>query len=237
MRYYLIIDRNPNTIEAIQGAFSDLVGYECVGVAENFTAEVNKGLKMAPEIVLINFDSIDGNPFRILKVLNKSFGISPNYIGLTSSFRKGFTAYKKGFVDVIDKPDSHEEIETSIKKYHATHFPSKLFCVHYYYDYRYMYLDDIVFLKADNYTTDFHLKDGTIINGFETLKHNHIQLPHNFQRIHRSYVINSYYVKRIDYGKKEIQLGYFEKVIQFSKTYMGSIETVKRILTEAKTRI
>lgn len=234
MRYYLIIDSNPKTIEAIRKAFCDLVGYECVGVAESFTAEVNKALKLAPELVLINFDSIGGNPFHILRTLNKTFGIAPNYIALTSSFKKGFKAYKKGFIDVIDKPDSFEEIDTSIKKYHAMHFPSKLFCVHYYYDYRYLYLDDIVFLKADNYTTDFHLKDGTIINGFETLKHTHLQLPHNFQRIHRSYVINSYYVKRIDYGKKEIQLRYFEKAIQFSKTHMDSIETIKRILTEPK---
>ena len=234
MRYYLIIDSNPKSINAIQKAFCDVEGYECAGVEKDFTAEVNKVLKFTPELILLNFDSIKGNPFRIIKLLNKTFGILPNYIALTTSYEKAFNAYKNGFVDVVDEPEEELKIGIAIKRYHDTHFPSQFFCVHYYYDYRYIGINDIVLLKADNYTTDFHLKDGTIINGFETLKHTHAQLPFNFQRIHRSFVINSYFVKRIDYGRREINLRYFDKSLPFSKTYQDNIQTIKRILTEGQ---
>lgn len=234
MRHYLIIDSNPKSINDIQKAFGDLACYECAGITARFTKEVNKHLKFKPELVIFNFDSATDNPFKTRKLINKTFGIIPNYIALTGCYKKAFKAYKKGFVDVVDKPESNEEIGRAIKQYHATHFPSRLFCVHYYYDYRYIYLDDIVLLKADNYTTDFILKDGTVLNGFETLKKTHLQLPQNFQRIHRSYVVNSYYIKRIDYGKREINLRYFDKTIQFSKTYADNIPIIKRILADSQ---
>jgi len=203
-----------------------------VGVTDGFSLKVNKSLKFAPELVLINFDSITASPFKTITLINKILGIPPKYIVLTTCYQKAFKAYKKGVVDVVDKLEKPMEIERAICRYHSVYSPTKLHCIHYYYKYQYLHLDDILFLKADNYTTDFYLKDGTVINGFETLKHTHLQLPHNFQRIHRSYVINSYYIKRIDYGKKEIMLHYFEKAIQFSKTYIDRIETVKRILAE-----
>ncbi|MCB0465556.1 MAG: LytTR family transcriptional regulator [Aequorivita sp.] len=232
MRHYLIIDSNPKTIEAVQETFNALLGYSCVGVASDFTLRLHRRLKFTPELVVINFDSISSEPFKIISFINKIFGIPPRYIVLTSCYKKAFKAYKKGVVAVVDKLEESTEIERAICHYHSTYSPTKLYCIHYYYKYQYLHLDDILFLKADNYTTDFHLKDGTVINGFETLKKTHQQLPRNFQRIHRSYVINAYYVARIDYGKKEIKLHHFENVIQFSKTYIDRIETVKRILVE-----
>ncbi|WP_062619414.1 LytR/AlgR family response regulator transcription factor [Aequorivita aquimaris] len=232
MRYYLIIDSNTKTIEFIQEAFSALSEYSCAGINSSFSLELNNSLKCNPELILINFDAISANPFKTIKQINKIFGIPPKYIVLTSCYKKAFKAYKKGAVDVVDKWETPKEIERAISRYHSANFPTKLYCIHYYYKYRYLHLDDILFLKADNYTTDFILKDGTILHGYKTLKNTHHQLPHNFQRIHRSYVINSYYVKRIDYGKKEIILHYSEQVLKFSKTYTNNIETVKRILAD-----
>ena len=212
--------------------FDELCGYECLGVCTSFTTELKQSLKFTPELVVINFDAIAGDPLKIMELINKTFGIIPNYIALTVCYKKAFMAYKYGVSDVIDKPLNVEEIEKAIQQYHSTHFPSKLFCVQYYYDYRYLYLDDIVLLKADNYTTDLLLRDGTTVNNFETLKRTHLQLPENFQRVHRSFVVNSYYVKRIDYGSKEINLRNYGKSIQFSKTYLGNVQTIKKILTE-----
>lgn len=205
-----------------------------MGVCSAFSLKLNRGLKFTPELVLINFDSITTNPFKTIKLINKQFGIPPKYIALTTCYQKAFKALKKGAVDVVDKFEKPEEIQKAIQRYHKVYLPSKLFCIQYYHNYQYLYLNDILFLKADNYTTDFILKDGNTVNGFETLKQSHLQLPYNFQRVHRSYVINSYYVRRIDYGKKEIKLCHIERPIPISKTYIQNVAKVKQILTQGE---
>ncbi len=230
MRYYLIIDNNPKTTAAIQKAFCAIVDYNCLGVVATFSQKLKRKIKFAPELVLINFDSIDSNPFKIINLINKSFGIPPNYIVMTVNFKKAFKAFKKGVFDVVASLEKPKQLNKAIQRYHEIQAAPKLLCIQYYHKFQYLYVNDILFLKADNYTTDFILKDRSTVNGFETLKQTHLQLPRHFQRVHRSYVINAYYVQQIDFGKREIKLFYLKSPIPFSKTYVRNVEKVKQFL-------
>lgn len=237
MRFYLLFDPTPSTAIALAKAGSDIGGFKCSTIVKTMDYEVHKVIKFPPELVIINLDSYGEQVNSIIEKLNKALGIPPNYIGITASASKGFKAYKKGFIDVIEHPLNSIEVNKVLAKYKATREVIKFYCISYYYDFQYIYLNHIIVIKADGYTTEFILKDGTRITNFKTLKYSHEQLPFNFQRIHKSFVINSYYVRRIHLGKKKIYLRNFQVAIPLSKSFLGNISNVKKALLEASSEV
>jgi DNA-binding LytR/AlgR family response regulator len=93
-------------------------------------------------------------------------------------------------------------------------------------DYHFISLDDILYLKADNNTTDIHLISGKVISGFKTLKYYECQLPSSFFRIHNSYVVNLDYVTRINVGKSDCYLQDNTIKLPFSRTYKEQIDLI-----------
>ena len=125
------------------------------------------------------------------------------------------------------------EIRNTILKF-QTRNPAtinKNICLKSYKDYQYLNTDEILFLKADNNTTDFYMSDGNIISAFKTLKTFEDVLPENFLRIHKSYIINKNFVSRIQYGKFICTIKKNSFDIPFTKTYIDNIEIMKKALS------
>ncbi|WP_139149445.1 LytR/AlgR family response regulator transcription factor [Ulvibacter litoralis] len=182
-------------------------------------------------MVLINFESLSEAPFVLIDTITKYFGLAPHYIGISRCYKMAYTALKKGFKDMLVLTDSAYSLKEVLKRYDLAYAPKLLYCIHSYYDYRYVVLDHLVYLKADNYTTELYMKDGTVITDFKTLKCVLSQLPGHFQRIHRSYVVNSHYVRRIQYGRKVFYIRTNDTPLPFSKTYLNSLRTIRSTLS------
>lgn len=101
-------------------------------------------------------------------------------------------------------------------------------CIKSYGDYQFIALKDVVYLQADNNTTDFHLVNGKTLSAYKTLKHYENNLPSFFYRIHNSFVVNSSYVSRINTGKSICYLNNNEVSVPFSKTFKDNIDTIIR---------
>lgn len=101
-------------------------------------------------------------------------------------------------------------------------------CIKSYGDYQFVALKDVVYLKADNNTTDFYMQNGKKLTAYKTLKHYENNLPSFFYRIHNSYIVNSYYVSRINTGKLLCYLDNNEVSVSFSKTFKENIDTIIR---------
>jgi two-component system LytT family response regulator len=101
-------------------------------------------------------------------------------------------------------------------------------CIKSYGDYQFIALKDVVYLKADNNTTDFHMQNGKKLTAYKTLKHYENNLPSFFYRIHNSYIVNSNYVSRINTGKLLCYLDNNEISVSFSKTFKENIDTIIR---------
>lgn len=101
-------------------------------------------------------------------------------------------------------------------------------CIKSYGDYQFIALKDVLYLKADNNTTDFYLFNGKKLTAYKTLKHYENNLPSFFYRIHNSYIVNSNYVSRINTGKQLCYLNNNEISVSFSKTFKDNIDTVIR---------
>ena len=106
-------------------------------------------------------------------------------------------------------------------------------CIKSYGDYQFVALKDVVYLKADNNTTDFFLQNGKKLTAYKTLKHYENNLPSFFYRIHNSYIVNSNYVSRINTAKLLCYLDDNEVSVSFSKTFKENVDTIiKKIAPE-----
>lgn len=208
--------------------------FNCIGVSGEYNHALNFILKETPNLVFIDIDDTFEKPFELVNELNLLFGdYFPVFIAISSSKEKAYEAIKNGFFDFILNPLSELEIRKSILKFLKRN-PSiinKNICLKSYKDYQYLNTDEILFLKADNNTTDFYMSDGNIISAFKTLKTFEDVLPENFLRIHKSYIINKNFVSRIQYGKFICTIKKNSYDIPFTKTYIDNIEIMKKALS------
>ena len=104
-------------------------------------------------------------------------------------------------------------------------------CLKSYKDYNYLNIENILYLKADNNTTDFYMDGGEIVGAYKTLKVFEELLPDSFYRIHKSYIINIKCVSRIHFGKSMCIISNRHK-IPFTKTFIENINTINKVLLD-----
>lgn len=124
------------------------------------------------------------------------------------------------------------DFSSSEKKSNSVHEEPrrKLICIKSYGDYRFLELDDLAFLQADNNSTDITLNTGEQITAFKTLKYFEENLPSNFYRIHNSYIVNKNYISRIHTGNSLCYIKNTKNQIPFSKSYKDNIDSILTIL-------
>lgn len=107
---------------------------------------------------------------------------------------------------------------------------SEIICVKSYGDYKFVELNQILFLKADNNSTDITMKSGEVITAFKTLKYFMELLPDYFHRIHNSYIVNMHQIGRIHLGNSVIFLKENKMQIPFSKSYKEKVEALINLI-------
>ena len=189
---------------------------------------MNLILKSDFNLVFFNIDSKKINIADLLLGIQNSLKSKLKFIALSSKKEKAYEAYKYDFYDFILKPLSELSIRKSLLKFKKKQNKkkSKTICLKSNKDFRYLCVDEILFLKADNNTTDFHMLDGTVISAYKTLRTFENSLPKNFLRIHKSYIINSNCISRIHYGKSICTLNNYQDKLPFTKTFIDNIDLI-----------
>ena len=150
-------------------------------------------------------------------------------MALSASKEDAFNAYKYDFSDFLLKPLNELSIRKSLLKHQKEH-PVKVIdtlCLKSYKDYQYLNIENILYLKADNNTTDFYMADGSVISAYKTLKVFEKLLPQTFLRIHKSYIINRNYISRVHYGKSVCFINNEHK-LPFTKTFITNIDQINK---------
>ncbi|UII75625.1 LytTR family DNA-binding domain-containing protein [Flagellimonas sp. HMM57] len=234
---YTIIDSDATSKLQLQLYLQEYGDFVCASTAKDSTEGLNTILKFTPDIVLINLNEADGmSYFQMVTELNQYLPTLPIIIGFSTSKKYAFNAIKSGFFDYWILPHNEFDIRKTIMRLRKLstkqQFPSTI-CLKSYNDYRYLDTNEILYLKSDNNTTDFFMKDGNVVSAFKTLKSFEDRLPESFIRIHQSYILNSKYVSRINYGKSMCTLSSSGKQeLPFSKTYRDKVDSLKEMLSK-----
>lgn len=258
MRYpFLIIDDSPESIKETLNRFESFPEYFCVGTATNTEEAVNNILQLQPQLVFLEIKPKSQNSSLSLAIINnlhQYLNALPYFIVLTEKTDYAYEAIKAGVSDYLLKPLTHIDLMKCLLKFQkmnpdyqkvpefikteteeeATDPELKkinpTICIKSYGNYQFISLDEVIYLKADNNTTDFHLKNGKVLTAYKTLKHYEINLPPYFFRIHNSYIVNSNYISRINTGKSLCYLNNNEISIAFSKTFKENVDAIIRLI-------
>jgi DNA-binding LytR/AlgR family response regulator len=222
-----------NAVKLIKTVGNDFSEISFCTINENQEVALNTILKIKPELIIINIESNNINFLEFLFEIAQCIIYRPVFIALSNSKDKAFESYKYDFSDFLLKPLNELSVRKSLLKFQNT-FPIKqieTICLKSYKDYQYLNIDEILYLKADNNTTDFYMSDGRLIGAYKTLKVFENNLPQTFLRIHKSYIINRNCISRIHYGKSMCILNN-EHEIPFTKTFIANIDLINSELSK-----
>lgn len=224
---YLVIDATGLVMKQIEDSsfFDDFL---CLGVCTTYESALNGILAHKPQLLLFHFNSEIG--LHLLTELYQYLTELPYVIAIHEDASAAYSALKLGVSDYLLFPIAPPELRKSFLKYTkltAKETATKL-CIKSCGDYHFVSFEDIVYLKADNNTTDFYLQNGKKIVGFKTLKYYESQLPFYFFRIHHTYLVNVHFVNRINLGKNECYLFDNQYKLPFSRGYKPHIDTIIR---------
>ncbi|MFK7812955.1 MAG: LytR/AlgR family response regulator transcription factor [Maribacter sp.] len=217
---------------------SSLLDYKLVGNTQNTHQLLDIILSETPDLICINVDNFSLKKFidltNTITDLYRSFCRKPFLVAIASSKKQAFACIKNNFFYYLLRPIDEMQMQKLDYKLHTALIKSskipKQLCLQTYGDYRFIEIKDILFLKADNNSTEFFMNDNTKIVAFKTLKHFETILPNFFSRIHQSFVINKNYVSRIHLGKSECHLKQFKTRLPFSKSY-------RKVMTDLATML
>jgi DNA-binding LytR/AlgR family response regulator len=226
---FVLIDEFDNSATTLE-AIKNYEAFLCLAICSTKDEGLNKILKLKPNIVFLSIGNTpisQSNSFSLLSELHEYLVDLPSIIVLSSTKEAAYEAYQRGVSGYLVQPINEIDLQKCLMRYQKTHksLASKI-SIKSNGDYHFVNPKDIIYLKADNNTTDFYLKNGKIISAFKTLKHYEQLLPFYFFRIHHSYLINIEYVSRINLGKCNCYLDNNEIVLPFSRTYKDNIDAI-----------
>jgi DNA-binding LytR/AlgR family response regulator len=243
LKNYIIIEKDIKVIKQIRTIVDSFDEMRFCGSSQDQDEALTLIFKNSPDIIFLDIDSIIYNLLEFLLDITQHSKNQPVFIALSSFKESAYNAYKYDFSDCLLKPLTELTLQRSILKYQKKH-PSSIcemacpksrkcekICLKSNKDFQYLNTNEILFLKADNNTTDFHMKDGSIIGAYKTLKTFENTLPLNFLRIHKSYIINSCCISRIHYGKSICIITNPSHRIPFTKTFINNIDSINKSLS------
>ncbi len=224
---YLIIDSTGLVLKQIESS-QFVEEFLCLGVFTTYETALNGILEHRPQLLLFHFNELIG--LQLLTELYQYITEIPYVIAINENKIEAYTALKLGVSDYLLFPIIPTELYKSFLKFSKLNSRSSetKLCIRSSGDYHFISLDDIVYLKADNNSTDFYLRNGKKISGFKTMKFYENQLPFYFFRIHHSYIVNIEFVSRINLGKNDCYLQDNQFKLPFSRGYKENIDTIIR---------
>jgi len=233
LKQYIIIEKDIEASNKIRHSIANFNDMVFAGSANNQSGSLTLIFKKNPDIIFLDIDNTITNLPEFLLDISQHINHQPVFIALSSSKMNAYNAYRHDFFDYLLKPLTELSIYKSISKYQKKH-PNdicNMICLRSNKDFQYLNTDEILFLKADNNTTDFHMRDGSVIGAYKTLKTFENTLPQNFLRIHKSYIINSKCISRIHYGKAICIIKNPSYTIPFTKTFIENIDSINTTLS------
>ena len=230
---YVYIDHKAQTAETTLELLSEKEGLLEVARARDYEEGLEIVLETKPDLLFVRIE--EGAALNsLVNQLHQFLVEMPLLVGLSSEASMAYPAIKLGFFDLMLLPFRGVDLNKTLLRLQKT-LPatekSPTLCLKTYSDFHYLQTDEILYLKADNNTTDFHMRNGKIISAYKTLKSYESALPDNFIRVHQSYIINRDYVSRINYRKNQCSIRDREP-LPFSRSYKPKVDQLKELLTK-----
>ena len=173
---YVLID-DSDCSESILEHIKEFDDFLCVAVCSTRKEGVNKILELRPNVVFLSISNkevtVDSISFSLLSELHEYLDELPTIIVLSDVKEDAYEAYQRGVSGYLLMPIDSNELRKCLMRYQKTHkaLYADTISIKSNGDYNFIKSSEIVYLKADNNTTDFYLKSGKVVSAYKTLKH------------------------------------------------------------------
>jgi DNA-binding LytR/AlgR family response regulator len=229
---YIIVDENAVNVNTIQMAFENQNRFMCVGIAKSEQSGLDLILERFPALVFLNIDMPGSHGsetlYFLINELRKYMDKLPQFVVLSENTTHTLEGIRNGILDYILKPIDKNLLRRTLLRFQKMNggTPDSTICFKSYGDYKFINMNQVMYLKADNNTTDFVMENGTVVGAFKCLKYFQHSLPNHFVRIHNSYIVNTRFISRIHLGKSKCSIKDSKSLIPFSKSYRGNVECI-----------
>lgn len=215
-------------IEQLNKQLEQFPSFNCICTVNSEEEAINQMIENIPDIIFLDTELKSGTkPHNLILELKQYIDFSSKIIITSPNTDYSYQAIKNNFYDYLLTPTNPFELKKTLLKFLRNQPEPNTICLKSYSEFRYLNNDEILYLKADNNTTDFHLKNGHVITGYNSLKQYEDELPSQFVRIHKSYMVNIRHITKIHFSKFQCSLNHSSKSIPFSKSLRSTLNLIK----------
>jgi len=229
MKYsFLIVGGEFNYLDQTLQLFHHFPDYFCVGVTSGDNA-IEQICELKPQLVIVGTHKDSGLSLSDVQEMHQYINPMPYIIVISDLPDRALEALQSGVSDYLISPISIHNLGKSLFKFSVRNKeePASIICVKSYSDYNFISLQNIIYLKADNNTTDIILCNNKQVIAYKSLKYFEGTLPFYFFRIHKSYIVNINHVSRIHFSKSKCYVDY-NIALPFSNSYKDNIDAIIR---------
>ncbi len=251
---YIIINDSQDEFNRIHSLCNEFLELDFMAYADCYSSGIDAVLEHQPQLIFLEIDPRDKRSnlsLSFISELYRYFTVVPKIIVTAKNSNLAYESIKYGILDYLIAPIQITDLrKTLLRIDNSVHyFPASqempsignrmigegnladkkkglTICIKSYGDYRFIDAADVMYLQADNNSTDIHLNNGEMITAFKTLKHFEKVLPEEFYRIHNSYIINKDFISRIHSGNSVCFIKNTSTKIPFSKSYKRNINKI-----------
>lgn len=200
MRILIVEDERP-TAEDIQAMIKQILGKKLFSI--HIETSLQNALDYLSEksidVLLLDLNLNERNGFDILKqVVTRSF----HTIIISAYSDRAVEAFEHGVLDFVPKPYNLERLQTAFNRLQDNSAFSarslKYLSVRKFGSIQIISLKDVRYFKGANVYTELHLNNGAVEIYDKSLKKIMNLLPKNYQRIHKSFIVDMGKIKKLN---------------------------------------
>ncbi|HRP90153.1 MAG TPA: LytTR family DNA-binding domain-containing protein [Edaphocola sp.] len=204
---YLVIEDNPREIETLDLLMKDYPEFQKTIVSCDKREGLQAVLKYKPDLIFLDVELPDFTGFDFIKLLKSQLQTLPEIIMATAHEKYAITAVNEEILYYLLKPIDPDELFMGINRFLKKKAKSqKAITIKTNKGYFFLPFDDICLIKSSSNYTYFFTKEAQQIVVSKTMKEYEPFLTDDFQRVHKSYIINTVYLRFLNTSKKKIQL-------------------------------
>jgi len=208
----LIIDDEPLARSVVRSYLQEMKDYEVVGEAGDGFEALKMIHSEQPDLIFLDVQMPKLNGFEMLELLDET----PHVIFTTAYDEFAFKAFEVNALDYLLKPFSQDRFETALSKvvrsapasippipidFSKSNLEQARIVVKNGSDIKIVPLEDVQYIEAYDDYVKIHIEERYHIKK-QTMSYYEKNLPGQFMRIHRSYLLNINYLNKIESFEK-----------------------------------
>ena len=213
---YVIVEDNPSALENLKIELQKFPNFINIGEASSYKEGKRLIVEKRPSLIFLDVELGDEKGYDLVKEIQPFFQKLPKIIMTTGHVKYAKESTNQDFLYFLDKPIDYDELYMALEKFkQGYHQENRTLNIRKKDGYHFFLLDEIYYFEGVNNKTNIVKTDLSENEVSKTLKDISVLLPEDFIRVHKSYIINTKFVEKMNLKERTIYLNIKSGIIEF----------------------